>query len=61
MDERPPNRADHPGRQVGREAIGTYNQELEAWRQAEAAQRPRVGNYAEYMRSIGMAHQVPKG
>ena len=56
----PPNRANHPGRRAERDTVGVYGQELAAWRAADAAQRPKAGDYAAYMRGIGMGHQVPK-
>jgi len=56
--------ANHPRRKVGREEMGTYNQELASWRTADVAEqqaRQTKGDYAEYMRSIGMGHKVSGG
>lgn len=56
-----PNKADHPGRKVGPEDVGPYVQELDAWRASDAAAKSvGQGDYAAYMRSIGMGHQLPK-
>jgi hypothetical protein len=55
--------ANHPRRKVGREEMGTYNQELASWRAADATEqtaKSSPGDYAAYMRSIGMGHKVPK-